>query len=134
MNNDQGTEVFCYDIFVDGVFGRNRKAKREMFSVGKHLPAKLELSVALNLMDAKLKDLKFKGAYSYMLKERRGFVKNEGGFEIYTTNIFGDSIELRRGTVDVTPNEQFKAVLDAAVKAIGSNDYTCHGARIEKVG
>ena len=100
MDTSEGKQVWDYSIFVQGVFGRNRKVKRELFNIAKHLDSPLPLDQALALMDAKLVKLKFKGAYSYKLEERTGSVKNEGGFEIYTTNLFGNTKLLKEGTVN----------------------------------
>jgi hypothetical protein len=96
-NETDGKQVYCYDLHVNGVFGRNRKAKREMIKLAKHLDAALTLEQALALADAKLKEIKLKGEYRYSVTERIGRVKNDSGFEIYTTDLFGGSKTLTQG-------------------------------------
>lgn len=97
MHNDDGKLVYTYDLFLNGIFGRNRKAKRELFTVAKHLDKPLTDSEAIALMEAKIKDIKVKGSYTYRLVERHGRLKNEGGFEIYTTGLFTDTRDIVQG-------------------------------------
>lgn len=97
MNNDDGKLVYTYDLFINGIFGRNRKAKRELFTVAKYLDKPLTDSEAIALMEAKIKDIKLKGSYTYKLAERQGRLKKEGGFEIYTTSLFSDSRDIIAG-------------------------------------
>jgi hypothetical protein len=97
-NDSDGKQVYCYDLHVNGVFGRNRKAKREMFKLAKHLDSTLTTEQALALAEVKLKEIKLKGSYSYSLTERIGRVKSDSGFEIYTTDLFGGSKTLSRGS------------------------------------
>ncbi len=97
MKNQDGRQVTCYYIHVNGVFGRNRKAKTETFDLAKHLDAPLQMEQVKELMEAKLSSLKFKSDYTYKVVERTGHVKNEGGTEIYTTNLFGGQKVLLSG-------------------------------------
>lgn len=73
--------VYDYDLHVSGLFGRNRKAKREMFTVSR-LGEKLTLEDAIKLAEAKLKEIKLSGVFS--LYEREGTIDEDG---IYSTMI-----------------------------------------------
>lgn len=97
--NDDGALVFCYDVYVNGLFGRNRKIKHEGFSLAKHLSNKLTIAEVHALMEAKLKAIKLKGSYSFSLVERQGRLKNENGVEIYRTGLFTDRKTLIKGDI-----------------------------------
>mgnify|MGYP003645050453 CR=1 FL=1 len=85
------TKVTCYYFFIKGVFGRNRKEKQELFYVKKYSPTKLDLETVKSLMNEKLKELKPKGEFTVKLIAREGTLKNDGGFETYTTQLMVDN-------------------------------------------
>lgn len=92
------TTVYDYNLHVNGIFGRKRKAQRELFTIVKHSAEKLSADEVKVLMDKKLAEIKLKGKYS--LQERVGTIENDGGFEIYSTNLFlGDSSYLFSGVM-----------------------------------
>ncbi len=82
--------VICYYFFIKGLFGRNRKVKQEMFYVKKYAELPLTKDQAIALMNEKLKELKPKGQHFVKLLSRNGTLKNDNGFEIYTTALFSD--------------------------------------------
>lgn len=82
MNEDKKT-VYCYDLHVNGLFGRNRKVKRESLNVVKHSETKLSLDVVIELAKKELERLKLKG--NFALYEREGTIENDNGCEIYST-------------------------------------------------
>lgn len=80
--------VYCYDLHVNGLFGRNRKVKRDMLTVVKHNENKLDLEAVIELAKKELERVKLKG--SFALYEREGTIENDGGIEIYSTKlVFG---------------------------------------------
>lgn len=81
------TNVTCYYFFINGLFGRNRKAKQEMFYVVKHSPVKVDLEQVKALMNEKIKALKPRGEFVVKLVEQDGTIENDSGVNIYTTKI-----------------------------------------------
>jgi hypothetical protein len=81
------TNVTCYYFFISGLFGRNRKAKQEMFYVVKQSPVKVDLEQVKALMNEKLKALKPRGEFTVKLIEQDGTIENDSGVQIYTTKI-----------------------------------------------
>lgn len=96
MSNKQ--TVYCYNLHVNGIYGRKRKPQRDMFTLLKHSPSKISEAELLDLTNKKLTELKLKGSWS--VQEREGAIENDNGIEIYSTKlILGQNSYLLRGEI-----------------------------------
>jgi hypothetical protein len=92
--------IYTYHLSLNGLFGRNRKVKHDMFKLIDDLSEPLTREAALALADNKIKELKVKGQAHYFLYEREGTVEYDSGIRIYSTDLFGGQKEIQRGTIN----------------------------------
>jgi len=83
--------VYCYDLHVNGIFGRKRKPQREMFTLKERDERRLTSDEAISLAKKELERINLQGKFH--LQERKGTVEDG----IYSTSLFGDVLSIWMG-------------------------------------
>jgi len=82
-------EVLTYSLLVHGIFGRNRRVKRELFILAKHQAEPLTMEQLMPLMRAKLAVIKLKPGGAFHVREQPMTLEvREMGERTYTVESF----------------------------------------------
>jgi len=93
-------KVYDYILFVDGLFGKNRKPRTEVFDLAKDQMKPLTLEQVTELYQKKIASLNLRGKVSLKVTEQPCETENMGGYTSKQFMLFTDK-QLIKETINV---------------------------------
>jgi hypothetical protein len=87
-------QVYTYMLSISGLFGRNRKFKRDMFDLVEDSEKQLDINELRTILDAKLIALKIKGKANIRVSEQPMKLTREDGFISREFQMFSNRVLL----------------------------------------
>ena len=87
---DTKKQVYGYNLFIQGIWGRNRKRKHELFKLAQDCETQLPLEEVMSLKEQKIAELKPKGAFKIKITEQPMTLDVDRGFITRSFMMFTD--------------------------------------------